>query len=113
MNGIGVSFGSLIPGQIFSYNSQFFVKIFPTEGHNAAELGIKWEEKVYGMFEDGCLVSADPDQLPASVPHIVVKQETFDQLVDDSNFLSSLEGAGVDNWEGYDMAVEMYQEESN
>lgn len=112
MDTVGIKFGDLIPGQIFSYNSQFFVKIFPTEGHNAAELGIKWEEKVYGTFEDECLVSADPDQLPASVPHIVVKQETFDQLVDDSNFLSSLEGAGVDNWEGYGFAVEDYQSNS-
>lgn len=28
-----------------------------------------------------------------------------------SNFLSALESCGVDNWEGYDDAVELYQKE--
>ena len=34
----------------------------------------------------------------------------LDSLVEDSNFLNCLKQAGVDNWEGYEYAQELYEE---
>lgn len=42
---------------------------------------------------------------------ITISKKVYDSLVEDSQWLGCLEAAGVDNWEGYDTAVEMYQEE--
>lgn len=41
---------------------------------------------------------------------ITVSQEEYDDLVSDVAFLRALEAAGVDNWEGYDYACEIFQE---
>lgn len=41
---------------------------------------------------------------------ITISAETYKELVAAQNFLEALQGCGVDNWEGYDMAQEMYQE---
>ena len=38
------------------------------------------------------------------------QQQTIDRLQKDSNFLSCLEMAGVDNWDGYSHAYEMLKE---
>lgn len=41
-----------------------------------------------------------------SEPTVTISQAFYDQLVADSEFLEALKGAGVDNWEGYDCALE-------
>lgn len=41
---------------------------------------------------------------------ITISQEKYDELISDHLFLNCLIAAGVDNWEGYDLAVEEYQE---
>lgn len=41
---------------------------------------------------------------------ITISKKYFDDLVDDQNLLNALQNAGVDNWEGYDYAMEEYQE---
>lgn len=40
---------------------------------------------------------------------ITIPKELYDDLIDDQQFLNCLQSAGVDNWEGYDYAVEEYQ----
>lgn len=40
---------------------------------------------------------------------ITVPKSQYEELVDDSNFLTCLRGAGVDNWDGYDFAIEEFQ----
>ena len=40
---------------------------------------------------------------------ITISKSEYEQLVSDSNFLTCLRGAGVDNWDGYDFAVEDFQ----
>ena len=40
---------------------------------------------------------------------ITITKEEYDDLWDDKHFLQCLRNAGVDNWEGYDFAVEEYQ----
>lgn len=39
---------------------------------------------------------------------ITITREEYEQLLDDRECLSCLKAAGVDNWEGYDYAMEMY-----
>jgi hypothetical protein len=39
-------------------------------------------------------------------PHITIELEEYEALLEDSKFLRALEAAGVDNWEGYEFAVE-------
>lgn len=37
---------------------------------------------------------------------ITIPQERYDELVEAEEFLNALQNAGVDNWEGYDIAQE-------
>ena len=40
--------------------------------------------------------------------YTLVKTSHLQSLLDDSDFLDCLKSAGVDNWDGYDLAKEMY-----
>lgn len=40
---------------------------------------------------------------------VTISQEEYDELVDDQILLDCLRNAGVDNWEGWDFAIEQYQ----
>jgi hypothetical protein len=42
---------------------------------------------------------------------VTISEEEYKSLLSDSNFLLCLQGAGVDNWEGYDYAKEDYAEQ--
>lgn len=44
---------------------------------------------------------------------ILITLLEYEQLVRNSRKLSALENAGVDNWEGYDQAMEMLEMEEN
>lgn len=41
---------------------------------------------------------------------VTISQEEYEELLERSMWLDALEAAGVDNWEGYDEAREIYQE---
>jgi len=41
---------------------------------------------------------------------ITITQEQYNELITDQQFLEALRAAGVDNWDGYDYAVEMINE---
>jgi len=41
-------------------------------------------------------------------PLITVNKKFYDQLVDDSNFLDCLKACGVNNWDGYSQAYQMF-----
>lgn len=56
----------------------------------------------------GCL-EADNKRLRKELEEALAK---IDELTEDSEFLNALRAAGVDNWEGFDYAVEMLREES-
>lgn len=45
-----------------------------------------------------------------SVEMITITQEEYDELLDDQLFLEALRIVGVDNWDGYDEAVNTYQD---
>lgn len=42
---------------------------------------------------------------------VTISKSEYDQLLDDSNLLSCLRACGVDNWQGWDDAIDMYDEE--
>ncbi len=42
---------------------------------------------------------------------ISIPKKIYDGLVEDQEFLEALQSAGVDNWEGYDMARESMDED--
>lgn len=42
---------------------------------------------------------------------ITITKKEYDQLVEDQRFLYALQGAGVDNWEGYSYALELLEED--
>lgn len=41
---------------------------------------------------------------------VTITSEEFDELTNDSLFLNCLRSQGVDNWDGYDFAVEEYNQ---
>lgn len=44
---------------------------------------------------------------------VILPREEYDELFDDALFLSALREAGVDSWEGYDEAVNIYDSYTN
>jgi hypothetical protein len=44
---------------------------------------------------------------------ITITRKEYESLVADSDFLEALQSAGVDNWSGYDYALEIMQGSEN
>jgi len=42
---------------------------------------------------------------------VTIPKKEYESLLEDQKLLQCLKGAGVDNWQGYDYAIEMMQEE--
>ena len=40
---------------------------------------------------------------------VTISHEEYEELIDDAEFLQALRMAGVDNWEGYDYAIDIYR----
>jgi hypothetical protein len=43
---------------------------------------------------------------------VTISKTEYESLLEDSKWLQCLEGAGVDNWSGYDYARELWREEN-
>ena len=41
---------------------------------------------------------------------VTISKEEYESLLEDSEKLSALEAAGVNNWEGYDSAMELMED---
>ena len=41
---------------------------------------------------------------------VTITKKEYEELLEAQEFLDCLEGAGVDNWPGYDEAIEMFKE---
>jgi len=41
---------------------------------------------------------------------ITISKEEYESLLEDRDMLLALQGAGVDNWEGYDYAMDLFGE---
>ena len=44
---------------------------------------------------------------------ITISKEEYESLLEDQKLLQCLQDAGVDNWEGYDYAMEMMEDMEN
>jgi hypothetical protein len=44
---------------------------------------------------------------------VTISKKEYESLKEDARWLQCLEGAGVDNWEGYDYARELLNEEND
>lgn len=42
---------------------------------------------------------------------VTISQEEYDSLLEDAKWRQAVENAGVDNWEGFDYAMELFEEE--
>ena len=40
---------------------------------------------------------------------VTISVEEYEELIDDAEFLRALRMAGIDNWDGYDEAINIYQ----
>lgn len=49
--------------------------------------------------------------VPLEPNETIIDKSELRMLLDSDKFLSALESAGVDNWEGYDIAVQLYRGE--
>lgn len=47
----------------------------------------------------------------AELGMITIPKDEYDQLKESERLLEALQGAGVDNWEGYDYALELMENE--
>jgi hypothetical protein len=44
---------------------------------------------------------------------ITITKKEYESLLEDSKFLTALENAGVDNWGGYEFAVQLSNEDED
>lgn len=44
------------------------------------------------------------------VKNVHISQERYEELLEAERWLSALEASGVDNWEGYSLAEELFEE---
>lgn len=93
-------FGDLVEGQIFTWNSQTFIKMHLKNGQNAAQLYI--DDGPFGLFQGDVFVEYNDDQFSQSVQKY---KEQLEELREDADFLYCLQNAGVVNWEGYEKAI--------
>jgi hypothetical protein len=42
---------------------------------------------------------------------VTITKKEYEELLEDQKMLNALQDAGVDNWEGYDYAMELLNEE--
>lgn len=68
-----------------------------------------WAGAAYARFEEwkkeGVTWGKDVSDLSDNV---VLRKRVFEKLVRDADKLDALETAGVDNWEGYEFAMDIY-----
>lgn len=56
-------------------------------------------------------MSLEGDKINLPEDSIIISKTEYTKLKNDSNFLRCLESAGLDNWDGYDIASDNYEEE--
>jgi hypothetical protein len=44
---------------------------------------------------------------------VTITKKEYEELKEDANLYRALQAAGVDNWEGWDFAMELFEESNN
>lgn len=88
-----------------------------TEKHIGVRLGVTnvkgfdavefWDDRAVGI---GMNTGKIRNHEHTRNTHVLVEKDTYDSLVEDSQWLACLEAAGVDNWNGYDYARDIQKE---
>lgn len=73
---------------------------------------IHWANDYGYQLCDGCY-QAGLTKERAMNETVTISSEEYKQLVADQKLLHALEGAGVDNWVGYDYAMEILENEED
>jgi len=63
--------------------------------------------KSYGTADD---TTGNQYDLAGGTTMITISEEEYNKMLDRIMWLDALEAAGVDNWQGFDEAREIYQE---
>lgn len=94
--------------EILSDNTTLYVRSADTEGR-----AISLFNEQHNIWTPEELVELTQRILSTVAPqkYLVVERADYAQLEADSAFLSNLEAAGVDNWDGYSIAREMRDSE--
>lgn len=89
-------------------------KVGMVEKITAKTIHVSYTRKDRWGENENTTVYRYPEQLIARRPFkegvVELAEAELDTLTNDSNFLNCLEGAGVDNWEGYSEACDQYRE---
>jgi NADH/NAD ratio-sensing transcriptional regulator Rex len=56
-------------------------------------------------MEEGMAIKGDTNDL------VTIPKTVFKRLIESEKFLEALQAAGVDNWEGYEYAVEALEDD--
>lgn len=65
------------------------------------------------MAEERCNCNLHIKQSFMNEETVTISKKEYESLKEDARWLQCLEGAGVDNWEGYDYAHELLNEEND
>lgn len=65
------------------------------------------------MAEEHCTCNLHIKQIFINENTVTISKEEYESLKEDARWLQCLENAGVDNWEGYDYARELWREEND
>lgn len=49
--------------------------------------------------------------LTADGESVIISKKVYDELIEDQKIMIALQNAGVDNWDGYGIAMAAYREE--
>lgn len=81
-------------GGIFATETSFGKKL-STVGHYAKDVDI---------------IDVDISYMKGVKSYVVISESELEELIEDQHKLSCLESAGVDNWSGYEYAMQMMEE---
>jgi hypothetical protein len=65
------------------------------------------------MAEEYCTCNLHIKQIFMNEETVTISKKEYESLKEDARWLQCLENAGVDNWEGYDYARELLNEEND
>ena len=68
---------------------------------------------MYYLISNGVNVVTKLIDYPDQTEKVILTRQEYDELLGEIDFLNCLRACGVDNWDGYDYAVEMFNEENS
>lgn len=70
-------------------------------------------DAVEDSFSQVCFINLESYGNLLTNTDVIISEKEYEDLLADARLLLALQGAGVDNWEGWDYAMEMLEEMDN